>query len=300
MTSETVLSIHGLVKQFGRVKAVDSLQLEIASGQIFGILGPNGSGKTTTLGMVLGLIRPDRGSFEWFGKPLSPDVLKQIGSILETPLFYPYLSATDNLKIIADIKQTKYNELPELLKMVGLFERRKDAFKTYSLGMKQRLAIAAAMLGDPEVLILDEPTNGLDPQGIAEIRELILQIGRRGKTIIMASHLLDEVQKICTDVAVLQKGVCLYSGSVSAIMSDGVSLEISAEDTKQLLSVIEACEWIALLGQKGDVIKVNLDKNNSPADLNIYLVQQGVRINHLSASKKSLETHFLEILKQQA
>jgi ABC-2 type transport system ATP-binding protein len=300
MTSETVLRIQGLVKQFGKIKAVDSLQLEITSGQIFGILGPNGSGKTTTLGMVLGLIRPDYGSFEWFGKPLSPEVLKRIGSILETPLFYPYLNATDNLKIIADIKQTTYSELPELLKMVGLFERQKDAFKTYSLGMKQRLAIAAAMLGNPEVLILDEPTNGLDPQGIAEIRELIIAIGGQGKTIIMASHLLDEVQKICTDVAVLQKGVCLYSGNVGAIMSDGVSLEISAEDTNQLINVVEACKWITFLGRNGDLVKVKLDKDNSPADLNVYLVQQGVRINHLSANKKSLETHFLEILKQQA
>ncbi len=300
MTIETVLGIHGLVKQFGRVKAVDALQLEIKSGQIFGILGPNGSGKTTTLGMVLGLIRPNQGSFEWFGESLSPDVLKRIGSILETPLFYPYLDAIDNLKIIADIKQSKYNEVPELLKMVGLFERRKDAFKTYSLGMKQRLAIAAAMLGDPEVLILDEPTNGLDPQGIAEIRELIIEIGRQGKTIIMASHLLDEVQKICTDVAVLQKGVCLYSGSVSAILSEGVSLEISADDMDQLNAVIMTCEWTTLLAQKDQMIKVRLNKQYASADLNVYLVQHGVRVNHLSAVKKSLETHFLEILKQQA
>jgi len=166
--------------------------------------------------------------------------------------------------------------------------------------MKQRLAIAAAMLGNPEVLILDEPTNGLDPQGIAEIRELIIEIGGQGKTIIMASHLLDEVQKICTDVAVLQKGVCLYSGNVGAIMSDGVSLEISAEDTNQLINVVEACKWITFLGRNGDLVKVKLDKDNSPADLNVYLVQQGVRINHLSANKKSLETHFLEILKQKA
>jgi ABC-type multidrug transport system ATPase subunit len=168
------------------------------------------------------------------------------------------------------------------------------------LGMKQRLAIAAAMLGNPEVLILDEPTNGLDPQGIAEIRELIIEIGGQGKTIIMASHLLDEVQKICTDVAVLQKGVCLYSGNVGAIMSDGVALEISAEDTDQLINVVKACEWITFLSRNGDLVKVKLDKDNSPADLNIYMVQQGVRINHLSENKKSLETHFLEILKQQA
>ncbi len=300
MPSETVLNIHGIVKQFGKIKAVNKLQLEVKTAQIFGILGPNGSGKTTTLSMILGLIQPNQGSFEWFGQPLSPAILKRIGSILETPLFYPYLNAIDNLKIIADIKETTYDEIPELLRMTGLFERRHDAFRTYSLGMKQRLAIAAAMIGNPDVLILDEPTNGLDPQGIADIRAMILTIAKQGKTIILASHLLDEVQKICTHVAVLQKGVCLYSGSVEAIGGDGVLLEVSAEDTDLLEKEIQSCAWTRLHEQRNGILKVQLEKAYTPADLNAYLIEKGVRVNHLNTAKKSLETHFLELLKQQA
>ncbi|HOI31289.1 MAG: ABC transporter ATP-binding protein [Bacteroidales bacterium] len=300
MPPETILNIHGLVKQFGNLKAVDGLQLEVKTAQIFGILGPNGSGKTTTLSMILGLIRSNQGSFEWFGQPLSPAILKRIGSILETPLFYPYLNAIDNLKIIADIKETTYDEIPDLLRMTGLYERRRDAFRTYSLGMKQRLAIAAALLGNPEVLILDEPTNGLDPQGIADIRAMIIEIGKQGKTIILASHLLDEVQKICTHVAVLKKGVCLYSGSVDAILSDGVLLEVSAEDINSLEQEIQLCAWAQLHNNHNGILKVQLDKDHTPADLNFYLIEKGVRVNHLSTTKKSLETHFLELLKQQA
>jgi ABC-2 type transport system ATP-binding protein len=300
MPSETVLNIHGIVKQFGKIKAVNKLQLEVKTAQIFGILGPNGSGKTTTLSMILGLIQPNQGSFEWFGQPLSPAILKRIGSILETPLFYPYLNAIDNLKIIADIKETTYDEIPDLLRMTGLFERRHDAFRTYSLGMKQRLAIAAAMIGNPDVLILDEPTNGLDPQGIADIRAMILSIAKQGKTIILASHLLDEVQKICTHVAVMQKGVCLYSGSVEAIGNDGILLEVSAEDTDLLEKEIQSCAWAHLHEQRNGLLKVQLENAYTPADLNAYLIGKGVRVNHLNTTKKSLETHFLELLKQQA
>ncbi len=300
MTADKVLIINGLSKRYGKIKAVDQLQLEIKAGQIFGILGPNGSGKTTTLGIVLGLIKPDSGSFEWFGKPLKPNTLKRIGSILESPLFYPYLNATDNLKIIADIKQISYSGIDDMLKMVGLYERKRDAFKTYSLGMKQRLAIAAAMLGNPDVLILDEPTNGLDPQGIAEIRELIISIGKQGKTILLASHLLDEVQKVCTDVAVLQKGECLYAGSVQAIMNEGVMLEIAAEDIIALENAVQSCDWALLHQKQNQMLSIQLEKNFTAADLNKYLVDQGIRVNHLTATKKSLETHFLELLKQQA
>ena len=198
-----VLTIDHLHKRYGKIQAVNDLSLEIEEGSVFGILGPNGSGKTTTLGMLLSVIRPDFGSFSWFGRsaasPRDAAVSrKRIGAILETPIFYPYLSAVENLKIVAQIKGCQYERIDEVLRTVDLLERKDDTFKHYSLGMKQRLAIASALLVDPQVMILDEPTNGLDPQGIAEIRSLIVQIAGQGKTIILASHLLDEVQKVCT------------------------------------------------------------------------------------------------------
>ncbi|MDA3944497.1 MAG: ATP-binding cassette domain-containing protein [Bacteroidetes bacterium] len=297
MVSETILSVQALSKNFGKIKAVDKLSLEITKGQVFGILGPNGSGKTTTLGIVLGLIKPQSGDFKWFGKPISSTLLRNIGSILETPLFYPYLSATDNLKIIADIKQVDYQGIDEKLKVVGLYDRRNHAFKTYSLGMKQRLAIAAALLGNPEVLILDEPTNGLDPQGIAEIRDLIKAIALQGKTIILASHLLDEVQKVCTDVAVLQRGQCLFTGKVETITSQGLAVEAMAEHDELLKQAIESCAWAKIIDQQQKVFHIQLDSGHLASDLNRYLLEHEVALSHLTTIKKTLERHFLELLK---
>ncbi|MBU1370659.1 MAG: ATP-binding cassette domain-containing protein [Bacteroidetes bacterium] len=297
MVSETILSVQALSKNFGKIKAVDKLSLEIKRGQVFGILGPNGSGKTTTLGIVLGLIKPQSGDFKWFGKPISSTLLRNIGSILETPLFYPYLSATDNLKIIADIKQVDYQGIDEKLKLVGLYDRRNHAFKTYSLGMKQRLAIAAALLGNPEVLILDEPTNGLDPQGIAEIRDLIKAIALQGKTIILASHLLDEVQKVCTDVAVLQNGQCLFTGKVETITSQGLAVEAMAEHDELLKQAIESCAWAKIIDQQQKVFHIQLDSGHLASDLNRYLLEHEVALSHLTTIKKTLERHFLELLK---
>ena len=203
---ETILQINELTKRYRRLTALDGLSLEIEKGQVFGLLGPNGSGKTTTLGILLDVIQPTSGSFQWFGGESNSDSRKKIGSILETPCFYPYLSASRNLRIVAEIKGCEKKRIDEVLEWVGLYDRRNDSFKTFSLGMKQRLAIAAALLPDPPVLILDEPTNGLDPTGIAEIRGLIQDISERGKTLILASHLLDEVQKVCSHFAILQKG----------------------------------------------------------------------------------------------
>ena len=199
-----VLSVSALSKRYGSIRALDSFSLEVNQGEVYGILGPNGSGKTTTLGILLDVLKADSGTYSWFDGMPTVKARRQIGSILETPNFYPYLSARQNLAIACTIKEVGTSDIDRVLKEVNLYERRHDKFETYSLGMKQRLALASAMLGDPDVLILDEPTNGLDPLGIAEVRGLILQQAQKGATIIMASHILDEVEKTCSHVAVFK------------------------------------------------------------------------------------------------
>jgi ABC-2 type transport system ATP-binding protein len=198
-----VLAINNLSKSYGKVKALDNLNLKIEAGNVYGLLGPNGSGKTTTLGIILGILSSDTGSFKWFDGKYGDNPRKKIGSILETPNFYPYLTASENLEIVRRIKKADKSNFDHLLKKVDLYERRRSKFQTYSLGMKQRLAIASTLIGNPEVLIFDEPTNGLDPQGIAEVRSILKNIASEGKTVILASHILDEVEKICSHVAII-------------------------------------------------------------------------------------------------
>ncbi|HHC81129.1 MAG TPA: ATP-binding cassette domain-containing protein, partial [Flavobacteriia bacterium] len=212
---ETILSLKNLDKKFGAVHAVNNLSFDIQKGNVYGILGPNGSGKSTTLGIILNVVNKTSGSFSWFNGAISThQALKRVGAIIERPNFYPYMTATQNLKLICKIKEVPYDKIDEKLKIVNLYERRHSKFRTYSLGMKQRLAIASALLNDPEILILDEPTNGLDPQGIHEIRKIIREIAGQGTTILLASHLLDEVEKVCTHVVVIRNGIKLYSGRV--------------------------------------------------------------------------------------
>jgi ABC-type multidrug transport system ATPase subunit len=296
-----VLATQNLTKKYGNLTAVNNLDLKVSQGCIFGILGPNGSGKTTTLGMLLSVTHPTVGSFEWFGEKANDSHRKRIGAILESPIFYPYLSGQENLKVVAKIKQVAPKYIEESLRQVGLYERRNDVFSTYSLGMKQRLAIGAALLGNPEVLILDEPTNGLDPQGIADIRHLIVEIGKQGKTILLASHLLDEVEKVCSEVAILQKGKLLYNGTVAGLSS--------STETSKMPKIEIACDEIALLQEKlqhfadlaqmevqSDKLIVQLKTLNSK-DLNKYLFENEIILSHLVTQKKSLEDKFLEILK---
>ncbi len=294
---DQVLQINDLSKSFGRIKAVDGISLVINKGEIYGILGPNGSGKTTTLGMLLDVIKPDKGSFTWFGKPPSKEARMRIGSILEVPLFYPYLSGEKNLQIIAKIKKQNYDKIYEVLEMVGLTERKHSRFRTYSLGMKQRLAIAASLLGDPEALILDEPTNGLDPKGIAEIRDLIIRIGKSGITIILASHILDEVQKICSHVAVLNKGKILYSGGVKEVLSDSSWVEVAGKKMQGLKLGLENCAFVASVQEEDDKYLVQLEEGKNPGDLNEWLVSKKIFVDHLSVRRKTLENYFLELLK---
>ncbi len=295
-----VVTTTGLTKHYGRIRAVDNLTFGIPEKSVFGILGPNGSGKTTTLGMLLDVINPTSGTYSWFGKLPNKENRQKIGSILEIPSFYPYLSAVDNLRIIAEIKAIWYENIDEVLKITGLFDRRHSAFRTFSLGMKQRLALASALLCDPLVMILDEPTNGLDPRGIAEIRDLIRNIAGQGRTIILASHLLDEVQKVCSHFAVLNKGQLVYSGEVNEESHEEQRLEISADNTGELLALLKTFPGQRKLESNGDIIMLTLPRNVPVSELSRFIFEHGVSITHLVSQKKSLETQFLEILNEQA
>ncbi len=295
---EKVLTIKDLNKNYGKIHAVKNLNLEIDKGSVFGILGPNGSGKTTTLGIILSVINAKSGSFSWFEEPNSKENRKRIGAILEQPIFYPYLTASKNLKIIADIKGIDHSDIDRVLKIVELYDRRNSKFKTYSYGMKQRLAIASALLGSPEVLIFDEPTNGLDPKGIAEIRELIIKIAQEGITIILASHLLDEVQKTCTHVAVLKSGEKLFSGKVSDVLNVSDSLEIASNNLELLTLALNEYESVIDLKKEYNHLIIKLKEGTSAFDVNNYLVSKGIIVRHLAEKKKSLENQFLELLKE--
>ena len=292
-----VLQINGLSKFYGSLQAVNRLDLSISRGQVYGILGPNGSGKTTTLGMILGIVNPTAGNFTWFkGMPL-PEALQKIGSIIETPSFYPYLSAEQNLKLVAGIKHYDTRSLDSVLQRVGLLEWKKYPFKNFSLGMKQRLALAAAMIGKPEVLVLDEPTNGMDPQGIADIRNLIIEIGNHGTTILLASHLLDEVQKTCTHVAVINKGRKIFDGSVHEIVGAEDLLEIWSEDPGRLLELLKQFKGIESIETEREVYVIKLGPGPTKKDLHKFLIENGMYPTHFVTRAGTLEHKFLDLLK---
>ncbi len=292
---ETVLSIRQLTKNFGRLCAVNHIDLEVKRGQVFGMLGPNGSGKTTTLGMLMGVINPSAGDFSWFGQPATHQIRKKIGAVLEHPIFYPYLSGQKNLELMALIKEAPVANIAKVLELVELSSRKDDKYRTYSLGMKQRLAIASALLNDPIVLILDEPTNGLDPMGIAEIREIIKRISTDGKTIILASHLLDEVQKVCSHFAILRKGNMVHVGPVDDVGKGEETVEIMAyhDDLAILLGSFEGAMSVKKEAQQ---YLVKMKEGFHSLELNRYLFERGIVATHLVTQKKSLEKQFLEIL----
>ncbi len=292
---EKVLEITHLTKKFGKLTAVNDLSFSVEKGNVYGLLGPNGSGKSTTLGMILNVVNPTEGNWRWFGEEHSTESLKKVGAIIERPNFYPYLSAQKNLEIVAQIKGADYAKIDEKLKIVGLFERKNDKFASFSLGMKQRLAIAAAMLNDPHVLILDEPTNGLDPQGIIKIREIIQQIAAQGTTIILASHLLDEVEKVCSHVVILEKGKTLYSGRVDEMTASFGYFEIGSSDNYILKSALESLEFFEKISDNGNHLKAILKEDLSAESLNKLLFEKGIVLNHLVKRKESLEQQFLQI-----
>jgi ABC-2 type transport system ATP-binding protein len=290
-----VLNTYNLSKKYGSLQVLKEVSLEVEKGSVFGLLGPNGSGKTTTLGILLDVIPQNAGSYEWFEQKPSHLLRKKIGAILETPNFYGYLSAERNLKIAAEIKEVPYPDIERVLKMVELFDRRKDKFKTFSLGMKQRLAIGAALLGNPEVLLLDEPTNGLDPQGIAEVRNLIVTIARQGITIILASHMLDEVEKVCSHVAIIKKGTLLVQGRVDEILGEEQILELKADNMEELHTALKEYTLIAEVKIELDKFVIKTKARTSNAEINKYFFSKGIVLTHLASRKKNLEMQFLEI-----
>jgi len=291
-----ILNIQKLSKSYGRVKALQDFDMELESGQIHGILGPNGSGKTTTLGIVLGVLNANSGQFEWFGNPVLNRSLKRIGAILETPNFYPYLSAVQNLEIVRIIKGTPKERIDEVLEQVNLSARKNDKFAAYSLGMKQRLAIASALLNNPEILVLDEPTNGLDPQGIAEVRELITKIASEGTTILIASHLLDEIEKVCSHVTILKRGKRLFSGPVDEVFATEGTIEVGAENRAELEKACASYPGVKTVNLNAKQLQLTLETKIDPAEFNKYLINQGIIVNHLVYKKTSLEKQFLELV----
>lgn len=295
---ETILSIKNLHKRYGYVHAVNDVSLEIHKGNVYGILGPNGSGKSTTLGIVLNVVNKTSGEFSWFdGKMDTHEALKKVGAIIERPNFYPYMTAKENLELVCKIKGISYAKVQEKLELVGLMERKDSKFRTFSLGMKQRLAIASALLNDPEILILDEPTNGLDPQGIHQIRDIIKLIASQGTTILLASHLLDEVEKVCSHVLVLRKGQILYSGRVDGISANEGYFELASDDSQSLIKVVSNHPAVEKATEENGKIMVYLKTNLSASALNRYLFENNITLDHLVKKKNSLEEQFLELTK---
>lgn len=297
---ETILKVDHLTKKFGYLTAVKDLSFTIEKGNVYGILGPNGSGKSTTLGIVLNVVNRTDGSFSWFDGNLSThDALKKVGAIIERPNFYPYMSALQNLKLVCKIKEVTDDRIQDKLELVGLWDRKDSKFRTYSLGMKQRLAIASALLNNPEILILDEPTNGLDPQGIHQIREIIKKVASEGTTILLASHLLDEVEKVCTHVVILRKGEKLYSGRVDGMLATHGYFELKAAAMDKLIVFLQKKPAFGEVRQENGMLQVFLKEEMGAEELNNLLFKEGIVLSHLVKRKESLEEQFLTLTKNQ-
>lgn len=292
----SILKISNLTKKFGSLTAVNDLSFNIDKGSVYGILGPNGSGKSTTLGIVLNVVNKTSGDFSWYGGKLTThQALKKVGAIIESPNFYPYMSASENLKLVCKIKEISYDSIDKTLEIVGLIDRKEHDFSTFSLGMKQRLAIASALLNDPEILILDEPTNGLDPQGIHQIREIIKTIANNGTTILLASHLLDEVEKVCSHVLVLSKGVNLFSGRVDELISSNGFFELKTTQNNDLIKFLDSHPNFSHTKTESDLITAFLKLPMDAEEFNRLLFTSGIILSHLVKRKESLEEQFLQL-----
>ncbi|CAN5584000.1 ABC transporter ATP-binding protein [soil metagenome] len=292
----SILSVENLCKNYGSVQALNGVTFNVPQGSVFGILGPNGSGKTTMLGIIMDILKPTAGSYTLFDATPDENSRRKIGTFLETPNFYHYLSAVRNLKITAAIKERGEEDIPKVLEAVNLTERKDSRFSTYSLGMKQRLAIASCLLGNPDVLIFDEPTNGLDPVGIAEIRELIKQLRQQGKTIIMASHLLDEVEKVCTHVAILKKGKLIAAGDVNEILANDDIVELGAPDMGKLRNIISRLTGYNDIKEHDNLLQLFYPVGTTNLEnINRYCFENGVVLNYMQLKKKSLESKFFEL-----
>jgi len=297
---EPILSINNLTKKFGYLTAVKDLSFTINKGNVYGILGPNGSGKSTTLGIVLNVVNSTSGNFKWFNGTVSThDALKKVGAIIERPNFYPYMTAAQNLKLVCRIKGVDHSKIDKKLEVVNLLDRKDHKFSTYSLGMKQRLAIASALLNDPEILILDEPTNGLDPQGIHQIRQIIKDIAAEGTTILLASHLLDEVEKVCSHVVVLRKGEKLYSGRVEEMISSHGFFELKCENQNELLNYLKSNPDFGNIKVENQVVTAFLNEPMDAVTFNKLMFEKGIILSHLVKRKESLEEQFLQLTDNQ-
>ncbi len=293
---EAILTINNLTKKFGPITAVKDLSFTIEKGNVYGILGPNGSGKSTTLGVVLNVVNKTAGDYHWFdGSESTHQALKRVGAIIERPNFYPYMTAVQNLNLVCQIKEVSPDKIHEKLELVGLKERANSKFNTFSLGMKQRLAIASALMNDPEILILDEPTNGLDPEGIHQIREIIKRISKSGTTILLASHLLDEVEKVCTHVVILRKGMSLYSGSVDGMNASHGFIIMQSDNMEKLKKALTEMSVFTDVKEEGETLVAYLKSPMDASEVNKALFEKGISLSRLEKRKESLEEQFLEI-----
>jgi len=296
--SDVVLRTAGLTKRYGRLVAVADLDLEVRAGQVYGFLGPNGSGKTTTIAMLLGLLHPDRGRVELFGldaHPHLPQLLLRTGSVMEAPAFYPHLSGRANLRIFAILSGgIPRRRLDEVLDLVGLLGRAQSKVRTYSMGMKQRLALAAALLHDPQLVILDEPTNGLDPAGMREVRQLIRNLGEMGKTVFVSSHLLHEVEQTCTHVGILKQGRLLAQQPVSELLQQGQALELEATDGEAAERILTELDWVTSVTRQDNRLLVQAPLQRA-VDVSRTLAEHGVYLSELRPHENTLEEFFLEV-----
>ena len=291
-----ILTVENITKNYGAIKALRGVSFSVPKGSVFGILGPNGSGKTTLLGIIMNVLKQSGGSYKLFDETPTDDHRKMIGTLLETPNFYHYLSAVQNLRISAKVKGHGMEDIDRVLQVVNLTQRKNSPFSTYSLGMKQRLAIGAALLGNPDVLVFDEPTNGLDPVGIAEIRSLIKDLSAKGKTIIMASHLLDEVEKVCTHVAILKQGNLIASGNVNEIFIHDDIVQLHAADMPRLKDAISKMPGYKKLEEADGLLEISFTSGTADlASINRFAFDNGITLSHLQMKRNSLESKFFEL-----
>ena len=293
----TILEISNLSKSYGKIQAVKELSLSVQKGMVYGILGPNGSGKTTTLSIITGILKPHTGSYRWFEQAPANWLNRKIGSLIEVPYFYPYLSLYNNLKIHSLIKDVPYEDIDRVLEITGLLERRGSRFDTLSLGMKQRLSIASVLLGDPEVLVLDEPANGLDPEGIAEVRNIIKMEADKGKTIILASHILDEVEKVCSHVGILKWGQLIASGKTNELLREDDTITICSEKMKELHELLVRGGFVKTIDIGENEMTLTLAEGKTAAELNAFAFNNGFTLSRLEVKKQSLESQFLELVR---
>jgi ABC-2 type transport system ATP-binding protein len=303
MAETEVIKTRGLTKRFGSassgIVAVDNLDIEVHRGEVFGFLGPNASGKTTTIGMLLGLIAPTSGTIELFGEDIEhnlPKLLKRTSAVLESSAFYPHLSGYDNLVIFArTIGGIEKCRIDEVLETVGLKKRAASKVRTYSLGMRQRLSVATALLNDPELIIMDEPANGLDPSGIIEFRELTRSLGKQGKTVFISSHLLHEIEQTCDHVAIINRGKFLAQGSVNELLHRGKMLQLCVPDPDTASNLLMNLDWVKTIETDDSYIYIEIPEEKA-AEVNRILVTAGIAVSEIKMSENSLEDFFLDAI----